>query len=150
MSQLQRTASDLHGRGFNCAQSIFAAFSDQCGVSTELALRLAAPFGGGLARKGQVCGALSGALMVLGVQNGSEQPGGKEAMYGLAREFIEQFEQQNGSIVCKELLGHDISTPEGLQAAKDHNAFAAVCPALIDQTAQELAKYLNDHPPQQV
>ncbi len=142
-------ANSRHVLGFNCAQSIFAAFADRFDVSPELALRLAAPFGGGLSRKGQVCGALSGALMVLGLQYGTDQPEGKEEMYRIAREFIEQFEQQHGSVVCNELLGHNISTPSGLQAARDNKAFATVCPVLIDETAQALARFLNDHPPLQ-
>jgi C_GCAxxG_C_C family probable redox protein len=149
MAHTRRVANGRFARGFNCAQSVFAAFADRLDVSTEFALRLAAPFGGGMARRGDVCGALSGALMVLGLQYASDRPEGKEEIYKIAREFIDEFEQEHGGITCKELLGYNISTPKGLQAAKDHNAFASVCPALVNQTARTLAKYLSDHPPMQ-
>ncbi len=64
-----------------------------------------------MAREGEVCGALSGALMVLGLEYGSQRPEGKEEMYHITREFMQQFEQRHGTILCKRLLGHDISTP---------------------------------------
>jgi C_GCAxxG_C_C family probable redox protein len=146
MTGALRLANGRFARGFNCAQAIFSAFAGQFGVSSEFAMRLAAPFGGGIAREGEVCGALSGALMVLGLQYGKNRPEAKEEIYRIARDFMEQFRGQHGSIHCRELLGHDISTPEGLQAARDGNAFSTVCPLLIDETAKALARYLKDHP----
>ena len=110
-----RVANGRFARGFNCAQSIFSAFAERFGVSSELALRLSAPFGAGLARQGEVCGALSGALMILGLQYGRDRPNDKEDIYQLAHEFIYQFQQRHGAILCRELLGHDISTPEGFR-----------------------------------
>src|SRR5512140_2930835 len=111
MNDAPHLANGRFARGFNCAQSIFAAFAPRLGVSSELALRVSAPFGAGLAREGEVCGALSGALMVLGLQYGQDRPESKEDMYRLAHEFIYQFKQRHGAVRCSELLHQDISTP---------------------------------------
>ena len=76
-----QTANDRFAQGFSCSQSIFSAFVLQLGLSTETALKLSSPFGAGMARQGQVCGALTGALMVLGLQQGNVDPEGKEKTY---------------------------------------------------------------------
>ncbi len=146
MPQTRRVASERFARGYNCAQSLLSAFASRFGLTSQFALRLAAPFGAGMAREGQVCGALSGALMVLGLQYAGSRPEDKERIYRIARDFMDQFENQHGSIICKELLGHDISTPAGLQAARDKSLFKTICPALVDETAMALTRYLDDHP----
>lgn len=138
-------ASDRFAHGFNCAQSILAAFAADHGMSTEAALRLAAPFGGGLGRAGEVCGALSGALMVLGLRYATDRPEDKDAIYRITREFMAEFQQQHGAVLCRELVGFDIATPEGLQAARAHKVFAEVCPLLVASTAKALERYLNEH-----
>ncbi len=138
-------ANGRFARGFNCAQSIFSAFAGRYGISSEFAVRLSAPFGAGMGRQGEVCGALTGALMVLGLQYGREQPGDKEDIYRITHEFILQFQQRHGAIRCRELLGQDISTPEGLQSAREKDLFTGVCPMLIDETAKALMKYLSEY-----
>jgi C_GCAxxG_C_C family probable redox protein len=138
-------ANGRFARGYNCAQSVFSAFAEQRGVSGDLALRLSASFGGGLGRAGEVCGALSGALMVLGLEFGNDRPESKEDVYRRVREFMGEFQRHNGSVRCSDILGHDISTPEGLQAARNNNVFSAVCPRVVDETARALAAYLAEH-----
>lgn len=145
MTDALRIANARFARGFNCAQSIFSAFAGQYGISSEFAVRLSAPFGAGMGRQGEVCGALTGALMILGLQYGPEQPGDKEDIYRIAHEFILQFQQRHGAIHCRELLGQDISTPEGLQSAREKDLFTDVCPMLIDETAKALTKYLGEY-----
>ena len=139
-------ATGRYARGFNCAQSIFSAFSAQLGVSSEFALRLAAPFGAGMGRAGEVCGALSGALMVLGLQYAKARPESKDEIYAITREFMEQFRQRHGSALCRELVGYDISTPEGLQAARDNSAFSVICPLVVEETTRSLERYIGEHP----
>ncbi len=95
-----------------------------------------------MAREGEVCGAITGALMVLGLEYGSERPEGKEETYRITREFLQQFEQRHGTVLCKRLLGHDISTPRGLQVAREQNLFATVCPVIVDETARALNEFL--------
>ena len=99
-----------------------------------------------MAREGEVCGALSAGLMVLGLQYASNRPEGKEEIYRIAREFVEQFRQRHGNVLCRELVGYDISAPDGLQAAKEHNVFGTTCPFIVEGTAKALTNYLSEHP----
>jgi C_GCAxxG_C_C family probable redox protein len=144
MTDPAQTANNLHERGFNCSQAIFTTFAPQYGLSDEMALKLASPFGGGFARQGEVCGALVGALMVLGLQYGNLTPEGKDDTYHTAQSFIDQFRKSHGAIRCSELIGYDLSTPEGLKAAREHNVFASICPNLIMATAKALTKFSEE------
>ncbi len=145
MSDALQLASGRFARGFNCAQSIFSAFAEEHGISQDLALSLAAPFGAGMGRAGDTCGALSGALMVLGMRYAKSRPEDKEAIYAITREFMEHFRKQHGSTLCRELVGHDISTPEGLQAARAQDIFGMVCPRIVEQTAKALERFISEH-----
>lgn len=144
MSDPIQIANDRFAQGLNCAQAVLSAFAAQAGISEEAALRLASPFGGGIARQGQVCGALTGALMVLGLQRGNSTPQGKEETYRMAEEFVQAFQKQHDATLCRELIGYDISTPEGLQAAREQEVFALVCPALVNGAAGMLAEILKE------
>lgn len=146
MHDKQSAAGELFAGGFNCAQSILAAFAGQSGVAPELALRMAAPFGGGMGRKGEVCGALIGALMVLGLRSSTPGLEGREEMYRITREFMAAFEQLHGNILCRQLVGHDIATSEGLQAARDAKVFSTICPAIVADTAMALASFIQNQP----
>ena len=136
-------ASDRFAHGFNCAQAVLSAFAAEAGLSEESALKLASPFGGGIARQGQICGALSGALMAFGLQRGNADPKDKDETYRKSQELVRAFQKQHGSILCRELLGYDLSTPEGLQAAQEGKVFATVCPALVSGAAEALAEMLK-------
>lgn len=105
--------------GYNCAQSVFLAFSDQYSMEPELALKLSSSFGGGMGRLREVCGAVSGMFLVAGVMYGYDSPTAyeeKKAHYQRIQELAHAFEAQNGSIVCRELLGlqkkEDTPAPE--------------------------------------
>jgi C_GCAxxG_C_C family probable redox protein len=124
---------------FNCAQSVFVAFAPQLGMDESQVLKLASPFGGGVARRGQTCGAVTGALMVLGLAQGADTPAGKEDAYRLGQEFLQRFESRHGTILCRELIDCDISTPEGRQQAREKGAFTALCPLFV-QNAAEIAQ----------
>ncbi len=145
MSDAIQLAGDRFASGFSCAQSVFSAFAAVDGLSEDLALRLAAPFGAGFGRAGETCGALSGALLVLGLHYAKGRPEYKDEIYAITREFLEDFQQKHGTVLCRELVGHDISTPQGLQAARTENAFARVCPLIVDETAKALDKFIREH-----
>lgn len=102
-------AKELFHQGFNCSQSVFAACADIYGIEDEaLALRLAASFGGGIGRMRQTCGAACGMFMLAGLENGSAIEGdteGKKQNYALVQDLAAKFKQENGSIICAELLG---------------------------------------------
>ena len=102
-------AKELFHQGFNCSQSVFAACADIYGIEDEaLALRLSASFGGGIGRMRQTCGAACGMFMLAGLENGSAIEGdaeGKKQNYALVQSLAEKFKQENGSLICSELLG---------------------------------------------
>jgi C_GCAxxG_C_C family probable redox protein len=111
-------------------------FASHFDLQPDTAAKLGAPFGGGVARRGETCGAVNGAFMVLGLKYGhisAEDQESKEASYRGVQEFIAQFQERNGSIICNELLDCDISTPEGLQSAyvQERNG-SIICNELLD------------------
>ena len=132
--------------GYACSQSVLSAYAPLFDLDPELALRIAAPFGGGMGRMGEVCGAVTGALMVLGLKVGNtlaQDKASKEASYDLAREFAERFRKRHGSILCRELLGVDISTAEGLQVARQRGLFKELCPRLVGDSSEIVAELLE-------
>ena len=101
-------AMALFEEGYNCAQSVFLAFSDLHGMDTHMAAALSSSFGGGMGRLREVCGAVSGMFLVAGILYGYDDPGAREekaAHYARIQELAKAFEEKNGSIVCRELLG---------------------------------------------
>ena len=117
MSRADR-AEELFRRGYNCSQSVFAAFADVVGMTEEEAARLASPFGAGFGKMREVCGAVSGMTMVMGKAAGYADPGdydGKKALYALIQRMCAEFEAKEGSLICRELLGlekgEDIGEP---------------------------------------
>ena len=141
MATPAETAVTIFSQHFNCSQSVFSAFAPQFGMDRETALKLASPFGGGVARRGELCGAVSGALLALGLARGAAVPAGKEEIYRLSKEFMRQFEQNHQSVLCRDLIACDLSTPAGYQAATEKGVFTSICPALV-RDAVEIAQKL--------
>lgn len=138
MSNVERAVACFE-EGFSCAQATFSTYASQLGLDREMALKVAGAFGGGMARMGRTCGAVTGALMVIGLENGktkADDDEAKEMCYSLVREFVEQFESRNGSTVCQELLGHDIGIPEERMLAKEQGLFDTLCPKLVQGAAE--------------
>ena len=101
-------ALDLHKNGYNCAQAVFAAYADIYKLDMDMALRLSTSFGGGVGGMRHICGAISGMAMIAGLQTGTSKPNdkeGKQANYETVRLLAEEFQQEHGSIICKQLLG---------------------------------------------
>ncbi len=119
MSRHCDRARELFGQGYNCAQSVFAAFCDETGMDFETALKLSSSFGGGMGRLREVCGAVSGMLMAAGTLYGYADPKDDEAKaehYRLVQALALRFKAENDSLICRDLLGltveHDAPTPE--------------------------------------
>ena len=115
--------------GFNCSQAVFSAYAVSLGLDRDKALHIAAPFGGGMGRTAGTCGAATGALMVIGLHHKKTKD--RSEVYNQARTFLEEFERRNGSMRCSELIGCDISTPEGMKRAQDENLFRTLCPDFV-------------------
>jgi len=137
----KQSAMDLFGKQFNCAQAVAGALAEETGVSLETALKAAACFGGGM-RCGEVCGAVTGALMALGFRFGSAKENdaeGKAAAYKRSVAFIEAFKAKNDTVLCRELLGYNPGVPEDAAKIKELNLHDKVCnQAILD--AVEIAE----------
>lgn len=101
-------AEELFRMGYNCSQSVYAAFAEELGMSVEEAAKRASPFGAGFGKLREVCGAVSGMVLVLGDLCGYQDPtdaAGKQALYGLVQRMCGSFEASEGSLICRDLLG---------------------------------------------
>ena len=117
----------------HCSQAVLAAFSEECGISEEQAFRLGSCFGSGM-RKGEVCGACTGALMVLGLLYGQKHigdPQEREVSNRINDMMMSRFVKINGSYICNDLLGYDVSTSEGAQQAREKGLFTEFCPKMV-------------------
>ena len=130
---------------FTCSAAVFSAFSGELGLDADMARKIACGFGAGISRTGNVCGAVSGAIMVIGLKYGKTEPGDEaatELTRALVRQFIREFTARNGSVSCTALLGYDLSDPEAFSAAKESGLFLTRCPALVRDAADILEKIL--------
>ena len=141
-------AAELFLNGYNCAQAVAVAFSDITGLDEQLSARLASSFGGGMGRMREVCGAVSGMLMVVGVLYGYDTPGddgAKKAQYTLVQSLAEQFRQENGSIICREILKNPPSDPIPSARTPDYYA-SRPCARMVYTAATILDAYIKENP----
>ncbi|MDI6725844.1 MAG: C-GCAxxG-C-C family protein [Smithellaceae bacterium] len=141
MSQKVAEAVQASREGMNCCQSIIATYGPPFGLPPEVAVRLGSCFGGGLGRSGEVCGAVTGATMVLGWKYGPPDAKNREARepgYALVREMIGIFRERRGSVICRQLLNCDISTAVGYAQAKERGVMKELCPMLVQDAAEIL------------
>lgn len=127
--------------GLNCSQAVLGHYAEEHGLPLELAMRVASGFGGGMGRTGGVCGAVSGAIMAIGLMAATDNPRdsvAKSHIYGLVRSFLEEFRARHGSTQCRELLGCDISTPEGYEQAASQGLFQQKCPHYVQDAVEIL------------
>lgn len=136
-------------QGYNCSQSVAAAFSAEMGLPPEQLLRMTAGFGAGMGRLREVCGAFSGLVFVLSALYASDDPSQKSALYARVQELASQYSSMNGggSIICRELLG--LRKAEGSpQASLRTEAYyqKRPCPQLVRLAADLLSAYIDTHP----
>lgn len=140
-------ARELFKSGYNCSQSVFAAYAERYGIDFETALKLSSSFGGGMGRLREVCGAVSGMLMVLGIAKGysTNDYESKKEHYKRVQELAHEFEKIHGSIVCRELLGldrkKDAPTPE---KRTEEYYKKRPCVELVADACKILNKYLAE------
>jgi C_GCAxxG_C_C family probable redox protein len=117
---------------FNCAQTVFSLFAPELGIDEKTALKIASGFGGGMACA-ETCGAVTGSYMVIGMKHGHSLPDAREKANTKLKiqRFNEKFKKEHGTLICKELTGFDISTPEESFAASEENVFQTKCPRFL-------------------
>lgn len=131
--------------GFHCSQVVLAAFSEDYGLDTDLALRLACGFGGGMGCLGGACGALTGAYMVIGLKYGKTDPEDGVAdrkTFGMVQYLEKEFTGRNGTTVCRELMKRDIITPEWMAKARDSGVFYNNCTKYVMDVIEILERIL--------
>ena len=142
-----KIATETFRNGYNCAQSIIAAFAPGRGISRDLSLKLANGLGGGINGQGGTCGAVVGALIVLGLYFGTESssdPEGKQKYKLIANKFSEKFLQQHNSLKCHELLAEEGGDPERVAELKANDAFQDFCTGVVNDAALLLEEILRD------
>ena len=141
-------AADLFLSGYNCAQALAVAFTDITGMDTSTAAKLASPFGGGMGRMREVCGAVSGMFLVLGQLYGYDDPkanAGKKALYEQVQALAEQFRSQNGSIICREILKNPASDPTPSPRTEEYYA-KRPCARMVMTAAELMDRFIAEHP----
>jgi C_GCAxxG_C_C family probable redox protein len=138
----EELAASLFEQGFTCGQAVLAAFAEDHGLDRDTALRLACAHGGGIARTGSTCGAVSGALMVIGLAHGRtkvEDEAAREKTYAATLTFLERFREEHGSDLCRQLLGVDIGTAQGRDVAMKSGFFKTRCPLFVRSATRIVA-----------
>lgn len=132
--------------GYNCSQAVFMSVADDLGVDKSTAFKIACGFGGGMGRKQEVCGAISGAILAIGLKYGnteSQDKAAKEETYRRVRELMSRFESEHGSCTCRTLLkGCDLNTPEGQRYYKENNLHTTTCAECVRTAVKALETVL--------
>ena len=132
-------AVTLFQQGFSCSQAVFSVFAQDFGLDRDLALRISQGFGAGIAYTDNICGALSSAIMVIGLRYGritAEDKTAKEKTYAVVGEFLKQFKQRNATVECTGLLGYNLSDPQQVAEAKKNKVVMARCPAFVREAVE--------------
>ena len=142
-------AGELFLTGSNCAQAVILAFNDITGLDDKTALRLSSPFGGGIGRMREVCGAVSGMFMVLGLLYGYEEPGekdcNKKALYKDVQDLADQFRQEVGSIICRDILKNPSTDPNPTPRTAEFYKVRP-CARMVMTAARILDEFIEAHP----
>jgi len=132
--------------GINCTQALLFTYGRRFGLDEDLALRVGGAFGSGMGI-GETCGAVTGALMVIGLKYARIRGGvylSREKTYDAAADFIARFRERNNTVVCRDLLGCDVTTPEGFKQAKKEKHFKKRCPKFVQDAAEILEEIQQD------
>ena len=130
---------EIFNNGFNCAQSVLCSHCEEFGLSEDIAKKVSCGFGAGMGYIDEVCGAVSGALMLIGLRNGKYIESNaelKEKTYSMVKEFTDKFKKEHGTINCTELINYDLSKEEDLSKARASGVFKKVCPMLVKRSVE--------------
>ena len=145
MSRAKEAESQFE-KGYSCAPAVFSAYSERFGLETELARKIACGFGGGIGHTGKTCGAVTGAVMVIGLKHGQADANDEESRqetHKLVKEFIDRFEALHGSVECRELIGYDLSNPVEFESAKASGVIERKCHGFVYDAARILEDILH-------
>lgn len=147
MSDRSERAVRAFSGGLNCAQAVAGVFAEDYGLDEAVVEKLVCGFGGGISHTGRSCGAVNGAIFILGLARGTSVPGdreGKELCYTSVREFLRRFGECHGSVDCTDLVGFDLSDPRGLDAARVAGVFSEKCTLYVRDAVEILEDLLKE------
>jgi len=133
--------------GYNCSQAVVKTYAADVGQNEKELVKMASVLGGGIGRTGHVCGAVSGAALIIGAKFGSTDNTkleSKDKAYQKGRELLERFTAENKSILCSEILGYDINSKEGLMQARQSGVFIQKCPGFVASAARILEAIISE------
>lgn len=143
-------AKELFMEGYNCSQAVLGAFCEECGMDFETAMRMSSSFGGGMGRLREVCGAVSGMFMVAGLMYGYDDPKAQEEKklhYERIQQLAKAFQEETGSIICRELLGLSEKKSEPTPEQRTEKYYKKrPCPEMVKLAAQIMAQYMKENP----
>ena len=146
MNSKSEKAVDMFNNCFNCAQAVLGSHSIEYGLDTTVAKKIAGSFIGGIANNGEVCGAVVGALMLIGLKYGQYIEGdtdSKEKNIEMVNKYIQNFKKEYGSIICKDLLKYNISIEEEAKKARESGVFKTLCPAFVKRSVELVEEVLE-------
>jgi C_GCAxxG_C_C family probable redox protein len=142
MNNVEKTV-DHFASGLNCSQAILTVLGEPYGLDSEVAARLGRPLGGGMGHLSLTCGAVTAAVLVLGLAKDDRDEGeARKVTYSSVQELFRRFEALHGTTECGSLLGADMSTEEGLKKVQDEKLVSKLCPAFVRDAADILEKLL--------
>ncbi len=149
MTKGQR-AKELFKEGYNCSQAVLGAFAEDLGLELSTAFKISAGFGGGMGRLREVCGAVTGMFMVLGMKYGYDDPNAsdeKKALYKDVQALADKFKQENGSIVCRDLLGLNTKGKDDPSPEVRTNTYykKRPCADLCEYAADLVDEFIKQH-----
>ncbi|HXL02859.1 MAG TPA: C-GCAxxG-C-C family protein [Candidatus Atribacteria bacterium] len=139
------TSGEYHDQGFNCCESILQGLGDYLGVKSDLIPSIATGFGGGIGHTGGICGAITGAVMALGIKYGRKDPRDKEKrdwFYKMVENFLQDAEKELGSLSCRDLIGLTLNTDETMKIYREKN-LRRKCHEIISQVEKLAQAYLS-------
>lgn len=142
--EVAERAAALFNHGLCCSESVLQAVAESCGIKSELIPRIATGFCGGIARSGDVCGAVTGGVLAISLLTGRSSPGEpREQNHRLIQEFVHRFRAQFGTSICRELIGCRLDTPDGHRYFVENN-LRARCAVFTREAARIVAELLAD------
>ncbi|WPC43809.1 C-GCAxxG-C-C family protein [Clostridium sp. JS66] len=149
INSFKERAVELFKQGYNCSQSVFAAFCEECGMDFETALRISSSFGGGMGRLREVCGAVSGMFMVAGMKYGYVDPKdrlSKAEHYKRIQQLAEKFKENNGSLICRELLGLSVQSESYIPEERTKEYYKKrPCVEIVGSAAEIMYEYIKSN-----
>ncbi len=146
MTRVEKAKKLFEQNNYHCSQSVLAVFAEELGITEKQALKLGGCFGGGMC-KGEVCGACVGALMALGLKYGQcdiDDIESRTKTNDVTVRFLDSFAKENGSYICKEILGYDLSIPEEKVEARAKGLFVTLCPKMVESAVKLVEKIIEE------